>query len=202
MKRTIAALGAKSSAASVAALALCLSLLAAPATAQRIQGATDWTDQSGRLSMQLADSGWRAYPPPEDEPDLIALLLPDRREGDTSPQEVCSLRNPPTPGFEDRQADQSVANEMLRITVQLDAAASGEITDTGEQDGVLSAYTAEVVTDRRDGRAAHRVRRDFFLTVAGRVKMYRFMCVSYRPPEDDAPARLRALMDRLRFGAE
>lgn len=169
------------------------------------QALRTWTDSSGRVSIDLSDSAWRAYANPSpDQPDMVVMLTPPRQsETETGPpSHFCALTQTRQPS--DRPAAQTIANEMIRLATRLDdTAARVENQDAPpaelvERDGVVSSYTSDVVTDPSSGQSVTRLRRYFILANTDSLEWYKTTCLAFPAAGPDAPAVMRGVMERMR----
>lgn len=188
-----------------ALVALVLALIAQPAAAQ--EPLAQWTDATGRVSIDLSDSDWRGYARPDaDQPDLMVMFLPARGGASGTPPQLCSIEQTRRPL--DRPADQATANEMVRLTAQLDDTRawvddqSAPPTKVIESDGVISAYTSEVITDPRSQEQVTRLRRTFILANEDSLEWFKIVCLAFPAAGPDAPAALQAIMERVRVRLE
>ncbi len=175
--------------------------LAAPASAQL--ALLTWTDATGRVSIDLSDSEWRAYASPSpDQPDMVVMLVPPRGEETGVPSHFCSIEQ--SRQASDEPPTQAIANEMTRLATQIDNAAasvadqSAPPTELVERDGVVSAYERAVIALPQSGESVTRLRRHFILANADSLEWYKTTCIAFPRAGPDAPATLRGIMERVR----
>ena len=178
-------------------------ILAALVSVSPAAQSQEWRDETGRLSFDATGSIWSIVRPPEEEADLIFMLLPTEHLHGNTMEQVCMVEiGQPISGR--TPSTQLVGNEMTRLAFQLEGASGEQQTDDHllESDGVLSAYNTRDLVDPRDGRVARRARRIFFLAHDGAVRMHTFTCIAYASAGEAAAAGLQPTLERLRISAE
>ncbi len=165
-----------------------------------------WNDPTGRLSFDLADTGWVEVGRNDPASRILLNLIPEAVSEPRAPiSRICILDylHQPT----DREIAQADANNALRVSAQVEQARSqaartpfDEILITHQ--GIDVREMQNVEPNPATGEPMNRIRWSFVLSANRAMDFMGFVCAADQSLGPEAVAELRAIMRRMRISEQ
>jgi hypothetical protein len=181
-------------------VAAVLILASAPAWAQ-----ATWIDPTGRISFDLAGTGWALLPRERTDNNIILNIVPEGALKGDEITRICALTHTRQPA--QRLVTQQTANDGTKLAHEIDIASELSVSrdvDPGiliQHDGVTMQ---EVVSTEAnpDGGQVHKIVREFMLAADESVDFVSLTCMAHATSGEQGIADATAMLGRLRISAE
>lgn len=166
-----------------------------------------WKDPTGRLSFDLAGTGWELIPRDSSSNGVILNLGPEgaAKAAAAKITRLCMLDH--LHQSTDASRTQANANDALRLSAEDEKA---KMASRGQpyteqiitRDGVAMREILEVQPSPATGNPLQTIRWNFVLSTPGAYHFMGLMCIVDESAAPNGRAELRSIMGRMRIAAE